>query len=354
MALDELARAHYGVQQSLADRAAAALAELWALLDPTGIAAGWQALRLAERMFVALATHQVAAASPAPRYVAAALAEQGVPSVPLGVVAPASLAGVASDGRPLESLLAQPLIETLTQIKQGAPPQRALEIGGSSLSTIAQTQVSDAGRAAVQVAMTAEPKVFGWVRVLVPPSCGRCAILAGRWYGWNDGFERHERCDCVHVPAAEDVAGDLRTDPQGYFHSLSAADQAKYFTASGARAIRDGADINQVVNARRGARGLSRPGRLTETEQTVLRGGRRKGYLDRVDVYGRQVYLTHEGTTRRGSAGRTLGAWSDDAPKQGRYRRARSPRLMPESIYELAGDDRDEAVRLLRRFGYIT
>lgn len=31
-----------------------------------------------------------------------------------------------------------------------------------------------------------------------------------------------------------------------------------------------------------------------------------------------------------------------------------SSRVMPESIYQIAGDDREEAIRLLRRFGYIT
>jgi hypothetical protein len=76
--------------------------------------------------------------------------------------------------------------------------------------------------------------------------------------------------------------------------------------------------------------------------------------LQRVDVYGRQVYVTTEGATRRGVAGSRLGAWSDDAVKtESKYRSARTPRLMPESVFELAGEDRAEQIRLLRRFGYI-
>ncbi|GLY21687.1 hypothetical protein Misp04_14190 [Micromonospora sp. NBRC 101691] len=87
----------------------------------------------------------------------------------------------------------------------------------------------------------------------------------------------------------------------------------------------------------------------------MLRGGRDRGRLEAVDVYGRQLYVTSEGVTTRGVAGRRLGA-RETGVKQagGRYRSARPPRLMPESIYQIAGDDRDEAIRLLRRFGYIT
>ena len=355
MTLETVARAQYATQQSLAQRAVDALLELWQLLDPTGLAASWASQRLADRMFTSLATHQLAAASSAPRYVATALAEQGAGSTPAGALNAEALAGVASDGRPLESLLAQPLIRVLTAIRDGASVADALRMGGSALATIAGTQVADAGRAAEQVAMVVEPAVTGHVRMLVPPSCGRCAVLAGRFYRYSDGFLRHELCDCRMVPSAEDVAGDLRTDPDAYFRSLSREDQNKYFTVAGAEAIRLGADIAQVVNARRGARGLSSPGRLTEAEQKILRGGREKGYLERVDVYGRQVYITHEGTTRRGVAGRKLGAWSDPAPKQQgqRNRRAKTPRLMPESIAELAQGDREEQVRLLRRFGYL-
>jgi len=158
----------------------------------------------------------------------------------------------------------------------------------------------------------------------------------------------------VHVPAVEDTADDLRTDPDAYFRSLTREDQDKYFTTAGAQAIRDGADIGQVVNARRGARGLSQPGRLTDAEQRTLRGGRDRGRLERVDVFGRQVLTTTEGTTVRAVAGKRLAESGGTAKAKGqRYRRAKTPRLMPDAILEIAGDDREERVRLLKRFGYI-
>lgn len=59
-------------------------------------------------------------------------------------------------------------------------------------------------------------------------------------------------CDCRHIPCPEAVADDLTTDPRAYFDSLSGPEQERIFTRSGAKAIRDGADMGRVVNARRG------------------------------------------------------------------------------------------------------
>lgn len=356
MALAALARAYYAAQAALAQSVRRAVAALWADLDADALAGSWVSGRLGERIFVTVSTGQLAAAAQASRYVAAAVSEQGARSAPLGVLMPSSLAGIASDGRSIESLLYQPLIRTKTAIGSGASPARAMEIGGSALATIAGTQVADAGRAATAVAMAAEPAVTGWIRMLVPPSCGRCAVLAGRRYRWSSGFQRHPLlCDCVHVPAVEDAADDLQTDPAAYFRSLEREAQDRYFTAAGAEAIRLGADIGQVVNARRGAAGLSQPGRLTLAEQRMLRGGRNVGRLQRVDVYGRELAVTSEGVTVRGLAGQRLARSGGTTRAPGaRYRSAKTPRLMPEAVLELAGDDRVEAARLLRRFGYLT
>jgi hypothetical protein len=88
----------------------------------------------------------------------------------------------------------------------------------------------------------------------------------------------------------------------------------------------------------------------------MLRGGRDRGRLETVNVFGRDLYVTTEGTTTRGLAGVRLGARENGvkASEEARYTSARAPRLMPESIYQIADGDRDEAIRLLKRFGYIT
>lgn len=259
------------------------------------------------RLVQIVAAFQLLAARDSVSSVPLMLAEQGIPDEPVGAVATAALAGVASDGRTLDGLFAQ-------------------ASGPGSLDLMVATQIQDAARFAAGIATVARPNVTGYVRMLNPPSCSRCAVLAGRFYRWNQGFLRHPKCDCRHIPSTEALAHDLTTNPNDYFASLSGAEQDRLFTQSGAQAIRDGADISQVVNARRG-------------------GGVREA-----QVFGQNVKVTLEGTTSRGVAGKRLGALSKDGTS--RYRRSQVPRLMPESIYAHA-TDRDDAIRLLRRFGYI-
>ena len=354
MSAESVALAHYRSRAGLADALARAARRLWLRVDRSNIAASWQA-QLVD-LLVLVNGAQLAAAQAAEEYVDTVLAEQNIGGDAEGRLAPRALAGVASDGRTLDTLLYQPVVATLGAISQGAPVDRALAGGLANLDMICRTQVADIGRAADQVALTARPRVDGYVRMVVGRTCGRCVVLAGRHYRWNAGFARHPKCDCIHVPAAEDTADDIRTNPRAWFDSLSSAEQDRQFTTAGARAIRDGADISQVVNARRGAFGLTPAGaRITAAEARALRNGLERGRLQAQDVFGHQLFVTTEGVTTRGVAGRRLGARTDRVKVDGaRYTSARAPRLMPESIYQIAGNDRPEALRLLRRFGYIT
>ena len=322
-------------------------------------------VRVGPRVVTLVAAAQLQATRNAIRYVPDVLAETGQADDPAGAVSERAFVGVASDGRSLDGLLYGAVVEAKTASGNGLSPSTALAQGGRWLDMITQTMVADAARQAASVGITAQPKVAGYVRMLNPPSCSRCAVLAGKFFRWSVGFQRHPRCDCVNVPASEDMAGDLRTDPGAYFRSLSPAEQDRTFTQSGAQAIRDGADIGQVVNARRGA--LAAPGRLTTAERRELRQGR--AGLERVDVFGRRVFVTTEGTSRRGIAGARLietGGEVREAAgtvtritrtgpevRQSTRGRSRTPRLMPESIYEIA-EDHEDAIRLLKRFGYLT
>lgn len=322
MSVEQVARAQYDTQAALARRAAEAAQAWWALVDLADLDGSWS--KVATRLQVAVGAAQTLAASSADSYTAAALAAQGVKAPAAGRVDPLAFSGVASDGRPLDSLLYEPVIATKAAIGAGVAPAEAKLRGLASLVRIAATQVQDAGRAAGGVAIASRPRVTGYVRMLNPPSCARCSILAGKWFRWNTGFQRHPHCDCIHVPAAED-ASDLRTDPRAYFDSLSPAEQDRVFTKAGAQAIRDGSDLGQVVNARRG--------------------------MQTAQVYGHQLKTTLEGITTRGVAGQRLGELAK--AKGQRYRASTTPRLMPESIYEIAGGNRDEAIRLLKRYGYL-
>jgi hypothetical protein len=338
MSLRDVAKDNYRTQAALTRSAQRAAQDIWVDGMRPALDASWAGI--ANPLYVTVSAAQLLAARQAEPYVDAAVAEQGGDTSTRGTLIAASLAGIASDGRSLDTLLFGSVVRSKLTFAAGASTETALATGLASLLRIVSAQVSDAGRVATEVAMTTRPQVQGWVRMLNAPACDRCAILAGEVYRWSDGFLRHPGCGCVHVPSTEEGAADeLRTDPRAYFESLPADDQDKYFTEAGAQAIRDGADISQVVNAHRRSAGLSQPGRLTAEEQHAVRDGNATR-LRRVDVYGRPLAMTTEGTTRRGVAGQ-------------RRAGTNTPRLMPEAIAELAGDDRDERIRLLRRFGYI-
>jgi len=189
MALRDIALAYYLFMRALTRRAQDATRRLWREVELADLDGSW--VPLADRMLVTVAAAQLLAAQRAAPYLDAALAAQGAGPDVLGRLVPASLAGVASDGRSLDTLLYEPVIRVKTAIRSGEAPPRALASGEASLVRIAGTQVQDTGRAAVAVGMVTRPSVTGWIRMLNPPSCGRCAVLAGRRYRVSEGFLRH-------------------------------------------------------------------------------------------------------------------------------------------------------------------
>jgi len=283
---------HYRAMQAVQAGAMLSMRRLWKSVDPDSIAASWAANSL---MAVTVFTgFQRQAAERGSGYIGEALAEQGIDVDPVGDVNPEAFVGWASDGRPLSGLLFSPAATAMKRIREGFAPADALRSAQHALDTIVRTQIADTGRGAASVGVTARQRV-GYVRMLNPPSCVLCIQQAGRYFRYNAGFARHPSCDCVHVPTTQAQSSDLTTDPHAYFGSLDQAQQNQLLGVRDARAVRDGADFNQVVNARRGATGF--------------------------------------GTTTSG-ASRT------------------GVRLMPDTIYRLAST-REEAVSLLRRHGYI-
>lgn len=181
----------------------------------------------------------------------------------------------------------------------------------ADLEQLLVSEIADAGRTASQVEFVSRPEWQNYVRMLTPPSCGRCAILAGRIYRDLEAFQRHPGCDCVLTPvqdwqSAHDagLVSDANTAfKRGEVRGLSKAD---------AQAVADGADLQSIVNATRG--------------------------IVTVDTLGHRVKATTAGTTRRA-------AWRKQNP-------SRLVRLRPESLYQIARD-REDAIRLLRLYGYI-
>lgn len=283
---------------------------------------------------------QQTAAAQSQVYTAAVLAELGIdPGSPPALNLPA-FSGVAGDGRPVETGLFGAVIKSAKAQYEprmaDLPPNRveelALDTGLDWMTAYIDTIVADATRAAEAVSMAEREWVEGYVRMLDPKSpCSRCVVLAGKFYLFNEGFDRHEECRCKHIPYAENMPHDLLTNPSDYFHSLSTAEQNRVFTSAGAEAIRMGADIAQVVNARRG---------MSTAQQQPGGSWIPKGRLTPVDAFGRKVYVTTEGVTKRGVGRKAMGS-------------GRPFRLMPESVLAIA-DDRADAIKLLKLYGYIT
>lgn len=82
---------------------------------------------------------------------------------------------------------------------------------------------------------------------------------------------------------------------------------------------------------------------------------RHKGDVRTAQVYDRRIKYTIEGTTKRGWANWAMrnAGYAREAKRGGRYTRLDRPRLMPETIYQIAGDDPDKAYRMLKNYGWI-
>lgn len=223
------------------------------------------------------------------------------------VVVPEGFAGHASDGGSLVSLLAVPLVETYVDLGAGIPADEALDRSFGSLNRILVTQIHDAARSAEQTQLVADKTVTYWIRITEPSACDRCIILSGKRYKWSTGFERHDRCRCSMAP--ETVVDESKIQsPREIFDAMNHEERVRAFGVANTRAIEDGADLYRVVNATGSRSGMS--------------------------------------TTITDSSGRKLRATYVMARKG-------HPRLTPESIYKLAGDDRAKAIQLLTRNGYL-
>lgn len=328
----ELARAYYVAQQVHARRTTDRVQALWRELDRRHLTESWQSY-VGPAIVRRVTAGQLAAAAGADAYVSSILAADGSKSQPAGLVRPAAFAGVAADGRALDSLLYLPVITTKQQIAAGASDVQAMLNGLTQLLRMASSEVAQAGRGATGASIAGNRLINGYIRVVNSPACARCIILAGKEYGWNSGFLRHPHCDCVHMPAklvARNRHSPGAMDPKAYFRGLSPAEQDRIFTKAGAQAIREGGSMSQIVNARKD--------------------------MYTADAYGRRVAATRQGTTKRGSfyrQERKRAISAGQVPKSGRGFRLMTPRLLPEEIYKLAGS-RDEAIAMLRRFGYLT
>lgn len=251
--------------------------------------------------------YQAASAALVPEWHTQMLADQDTPIKPDGILRPT---GFTSD----PAMLAGSIGTIAREVEAPFDSWR--------FALMAASVVQSAARLAQGVDIASRRGVK-WARVLTPPSCSRCAVLAGRIYRWNADFQRHPGCDCTALPSGDPAV--YAQNPslmarEGQVTGLSKADR---------EAIAAGADFNQIANAKRG--------------------------MQTATIHGRRIQVTSEGTTRRGFAYSRLKPGAQGAnvrPAGERYFRTSTVRLTPNEVYRQAADQKD-AVRLLKYHGYI-
>ncbi|VXC08336.1 hypothetical protein [Aeromicrobium sp. 9AM] len=293
----------------------------------------WQ--RISPDVVGVVSSAQLKMARESTDYMTAFLAEVDLADQPVGDVRPASLAGYSSDGYPLDGLLYGSVVAAReAAAEKGLNAPQALREGLSWLGPVVSSQIADVGRTATMLGTATRSNLTGYTRFLNPPSCQRCAVLAGRVYRYSAGFRRHPKCDCVHQPAA----GVDWAKSEGFvFDPTADLSLIKDLSRAQRAAIEAGGDINQVVNARRG---MSMVGEGAKRRQITTSGTSARGVFGRAEI-------ARTGQITRGTA-RTQGAVSNY-----RLSTTTTARLTPQQIAKQARS-RDELVAYLRRYSYIT
>lgn len=293
-------RRHQEDRQALAEATARAVLAEWAKVRPEAVARDW--VRILPRVTELVKAGQLHAAQGSHTFMKDLLGVDAGPKVN-----PEQFASQTPDGRDAWRLIAGAIPRSISAQRRGFSARAAMARGAAFLDMVVRTVVADTGRQADQAAMVGNRNVVAYVRVVELPACARCVILAGREYGVSSGFLRHPNCDCTMEPVTR-KNNPRPLDAHDLFESMTPAQRRRTFGEAGTKAIEDGSRISTVVNARKG--------------------------MDRVQMFGHTVQVTHVGTGSR---------------KKPR----RPPRLMPEEIYKQAGDDRNHAIRLLYKNGYL-
>ena len=321
MSLPPAAVTHYRESQALTASVMRRLRSLWALMGDD-FDLSWATIQA--RVAEVVAQGQAYAVMTSTEYASVVSEQVGMPAELAGPVNVAAFAGVTGGGEPVAAVARDAVIHAKVAVAGGVGVREALRAGGAWLEKFARNEITAARSDALSAFVAASPTTTGFVRMLNPPSCRNCLVLAGKWFRWNEGFQRHNGCDCTHVPARES-AQEYRTDPYAYFRGMSPAEQDRMFGKEGAQAIRDGADIYRVVNVKqRGAserRGWA--GRLykspTVTIEDILKQSRgdRTRALELMRVHG---FILPQGQVAGGAlAGNAGGSpWGYSAGAMGR------------------------------------
>ena len=235
----------------------------WKRVNPGSIVSSWQTLSAGVIGAVMIA--QTETIENSNNYIDFAFNDQNIDGLDARLRPGAVVGTMPATGATLDAALAGVAFHALDHIGRGHSVRDAMDGGMLELAQLVQYAVADTSRASAQVRIGTTQTSVGYTRVVSAGCCARCAVLAGRFYRWNAGFLRHPNCNCLHFPATSTVAAQTATDPREAFDALSEKEQNRIYTKSGAEAIRNGADMNQVINARRG---MTASGRFTSEGST--------------------------------------------------------------------------------------
>lgn len=283
------------------------------------------------------------------QYETAAMAIENTPNVmeslsgasfePEYEATPDQWVGVNGDGYNTLNIMAETIVEGKRQIKLGFPVDVALHRIEIGMLTRARTILTDTQWSASMLTAKGRYAYARPVRVLNPPSCGRCVILAGT----DNTSLRHPNCDCT-MAWSNDMPKDAYADPISYLDDLRDEGREGELrrvlgSRANVRAYIDGADVSQLVNAYR------RKGSVMSMTPLYAR-----------NIKYRRIKYTLEGTTKRGSASYRMikaGYAKKYIKNGGKYTRVDRPRLMPETIYQVAEQTGKNPKDLLKAYGWI-
>lgn len=326
--LPPLARKYHREQRTAIDVAIDEVMQRWMQMGPR-FNAGWSLVGPTIAAIIADSQRKIAKRADAyiPAILAATDQARYVPAVAESNIQ--ELVGLTGAGLPVYESLSVATIRAKQAVAENLTPVQALESAGTWLSMATSTILADTMRSAESIGRYT--RNVGYVRMVNGGACGRCVVLAGKHFKTNQGFLRHPRCRCTHIPANENIAGDWQTEPRAYFDSLTPEQQVKLMGGkANAQAVIDGADMGRLINAYRPNAGM----RLAQMGSVRV--------VDGMKFSNRESVAVFFGTKRSATTGRRLREVSVSTPR----------RLMPETIAQLAKDDADR-IRLLKRHGWI-
>lgn len=328
--LPPLARRYSAKQLAEIEAAQAAIRQQWRRVG-TNFDAGWMLIRPTVTAILLEAQRRLA--QRANEFTPAILEDTGQTRAlkASGEINIDAIVGVTGAGYQVADVLSTAPIRAKQGIAEGLAAYQALSKAGEWLERTSGGVLSDTVRTTQSLGSYTHA-VAGYVRMVNGGACGRCVLLAGKWFRKNRGFSRHSpTCRCFHIPAGENVAGDWQTDPRAYFDALDPSQQAKLVGGiANAQAVHDGADIGRIINAYRPNAGM----RMAQMGSVRV--------VDGMKFSNRESVAVFFGTKRSAGTGRRLREVSVSKPQ----------RLMPETIAQLAKDDADRLL-LLKRHHWI-